>query len=261
MGDTLEYDADEAAQEASIYETDAAAQRRERVRALLDPDAGAAVLSIGCGPGFELAELGDSVGESGSVLGVDRSPTMLALAAERCADRSQVALARGDAVSVPVPDDTIDAATAVQVYEYIDEFTHALRELARVLRPGGRAVVCDADFDSVVWRSPDPDRMARVLDAFDDHCPHPNLGSRLAPELRAAGLSVERVQPNTMVNTGLDDTFAGQLAEAVADYVADHAAVGRAAADAWLADLRELEADGGTFFSYTQYCYLVEKPA
>lgn len=260
MGGTLDYDETEARQEAAIYRTPAAAARRERVRKLLGLELGDAVLSIGCGPGFEPAELGWAVGTDGRVHGIDRSEAMLALARERCAPLSQVTLSAGDAVDLPLADASVDAAVAVQVFEYLDEVAPAAAELARVLRPGGTAVVCDADFESMVWRSPNPERMSRVLDAFDDHCPQPRLGSRLAPHLRRAGLTVDRVEPNTIVNTSLDDTFAAHLMAFIEDYAADHEAIGPNAARAWADDLREQEAHGETFFSFTQYCYRARKP-
>ncbi len=47
----------------------------------------------------------------------------------------------------------------------------------------------------------------------------------------------------------------------IEDYAADHEAIGPTAAQAWADDLREQAAHGETFFSFTQYCYLVHKPA
>ena len=261
MGGTLDYNEAEARQEAAIYRTPAAAARRERVRELLGLETGEEVVSIGCGPGFEPAELGWAVGNEGQIHGIDRSEAMLTLARKRCAPLPQVTLSRGDALDLPMADESVDAAVAVQVFEYLVTVASAVSELARVLRPGGSAVVCDADFSSLVWRSPNPERMAHVLEAFDDHCPQPRLGSRLAPFLREAGLTVDRVEPNTIVNTRLgEDTFAYHLMQFIEDYAADHEAIGPTAAQAWADDLREQEAAGETFFSFTQYCYLVRKP-
>lgn len=262
MGGTLDYDEAEARQEAAIYRTPAATARRERVRKMLGLESGDEVASIGCGPGFEPAEIGWAVGKEGQVYGIDRSEAMLALARERCGPLSQVTLSRGDALDLPMADESVDAAVAVQVFEYLEAVDTAVAELARILRPGGSAVVCDADFASLVWRSPNPERMARVLDAFDDHCQHPRLGSRLAPQLHGAGLTVSRVEPNAIVNTRLDeDTFASHLMTFIEDYAADHGAIGPKAARAWADDLRDQDARGETFFSFTQYCYLVRKPA
>jgi len=261
MAGTLDYDEAEARQEEAIYRTPAAAARRERVRDLFAPEPGDEVLSIGCGPGFEPAEIGWAVGNAGHVHGIDRSKAMLELSRARCAPLPQVTLSQGNADDLPVADESADAAVAVQVFEYLETVASAVSELARVLRPGGTAVVCDADFSSLVWRSPNPERMARVLDAFDDHCPHPRLGSHLAPHLRGAGLTIDRVEPNAIVNTSLDDTFAAHLMAFIENYAADHEAIGPTAAQAWADDLREQAARGETFFSFTQYCYLVHKPA
>jgi len=261
MAGTLEYDAAQVRQEEAIYQTQSASARRERVRELLGLEPGDEVLSVGCGPGFEPAELGWEVGERGHVHGIDRSEAMLDLARDRCRSLPQVTLSRADALDLPIADGSVDAAVAVQVFEYLDAIDTAVSELVRVLRPGGSAVVCDADFASLVWRSPNSKRMGRVLDAFDDHCPHPRLGSRLAPHLRGTDLTIERIEPNAILNTRLDeDTFAFHLLEFIEDYAADHEAIGPETAQAWAADLREQEASGETFFSFTQYCYLVRKP-
>jgi len=261
MGDELAYEESEARREADICRTLSMVERRRRVREVLGLGPGEGVLSIGCGPGFEPAELGTALGTSGDILGVDRSRAMLALARERCADHSGVSLARGDATELPIPDGAFDAATAVQVYEYVDELDRALSELRRVLRSGGRAVVYDTDFDSIVWRSPNPERMERVLDAWDDHCARPRLGSQLAPPLRDAGFTVDRVEPYTIVNSSLkDDTFLRHFADFLAEWTAEHDDIGPEMADDWAEDLRRCEDAGGTFFSLTQYLYLVRAP-
>ncbi|WP_324663629.1 methyltransferase domain-containing protein [Haloarcula sediminis] len=262
MSDPMEYHEQAARQEERIYETSAAATRRRRVRDLLEPATGDSVLSIGCGPGFEPAELAPVVGEAGRVVGLDRSDTMLGLAAGRCREYDQASLAAGDAAALPVATASVDAATAVQVYEYVPDVDRALAELNRVLAPAGRAVVCDADWDAAVWRSPDPERMARVLSAFDDHCPHPRLGSRLAPKLRVAGFRVEEVVPTTVVETSLDeDAFVTHLLPAVESFAAAHEAIDPGEAEAWADDLRAADRRGETFFSYTQYLYRVSPSA
>ena len=69
----------------------------------------------------------------------------------------------GSVTDLPFPDGAFDAAVCTQVYEYVEDMPLALREAARVLRPGGRLVVLDTDWDSIVWRSSDDARMARVL--------------------------------------------------------------------------------------------------
>jgi len=261
MTETLEFDDNEVDRETAIYKTSAVATRRQRIRELLLLDRGETVLSVGCGPGFEPAEIAEEVGSTGRVHGVDRSRSMLASAAGRCADLPQVTLSVSDATALPVADESVDAATAVQVYEYVPDVETAVAELARVLRPGGQAVICDTDFDSLVWRSTDRDRTQRVLETFTDHCEWPHLGSELASVFREAGLHVGRIEPYTICNTELaPDAFATRLMEAHAAYLVDREKFPPEKVDAWLADLKELDDDGKTFFSLTQYLYVVRRP-
>lgn len=262
MSDTLDYNVDaEVDREEAIYRTEAVRERRRRIRDLLSLTPGETALSIGCGPGFEPTEIADVVGPTGHVHGVDRSHPMLAAAAARCVDQPPVTLSRGDAATLPIADASVDAATVVQVYEYVPDVEAAVAELARVLRPGGRAVVCDTDFDSLIWRSADRDRMKRVLETFTDHCEWPHLGSELASVFGEADLHVDRIEPYPICNTELaSDAFATRLMEAHAAYLVDREKLPPEDVDAWLADLQELDDDGKTFFSLTQYLYVVRKP-
>ena len=57
-----------------------------------------------------------------------------------------------------------------------------------MLRPGGRLLVLDTDWDSIVWHSSDRERMERVLAAWNEHLADPYLPRRLPGLLRAAGL-------------------------------------------------------------------------
>ena len=249
------FDESEATTIEALYTTDAAARRRAFVRELLGPTGDERVLSVGCGPGFEPAELAEVAGR---VNAVDRSEAMLALARERCGD-DRVSLERGVATDLPLADGAVDAAVSVQVLEYVEDVPGALAELARVLRPGGRAVLYATDWDSLVWASDDRERTYRVAAAYEGHCAHPHLGSRLQGPLRDSPLNLDRVEPFTICNTTLADSFAGHLREAVQEFVA--ARDDPATARAWAADLDDREAAGETLFSLTAYGHLVTKPA
>ena len=61
-----------------------------------------------------------------------------------------------------------------------------------MLRPGGRLLVLDTDWDSIVWHSSDRERMERVLAAWNEHLADPYLPRRLPGLLRAAGLEPAR---------------------------------------------------------------------
>jgi NAD(P)-dependent dehydrogenase (short-subunit alcohol dehydrogenase family) len=172
--------------EASYATPDVVEQRRIIIGALsLQP--GERVLDIGSGPGFLACEMASAVGPSGSVTGIDPSQDMLSLAAGRAAP-AHVTFGPGDATDLPFADGTFDAVTSTQVYEYVADMPRALSEARRVLRRGGRLLVLDTDWDSIVWASSDADRMRRVLSAWDEHLADPHLPRRLAGLMADAGL-------------------------------------------------------------------------
>ena len=104
---------------------------------------GASVLDCCCGTGdlsFALAKL---VGPSGEVIGVDFSTAMLARARAK-AEQSEIVnvdFVEGDALALPLPDRRVAAATVGFGIRNVADVEQGFRELARVVRPGGR-VVC-----------------------------------------------------------------------------------------------------------------------
>lgn len=261
MSDALEFTDEEIQTLKAAYTTSDTAERRQFVRDALALQPGEEVISIGCGPGFETADLAEAVGPNGRVYGIDNSEGMLTLAEQQCGDLPFVTHEQGDAADLPVDDESFDVAVCVQVIEYVEEVDAAIAELARVLKPGGRAAIYATDWDSVVWHSSDRDRMGRVLAAWEDHCTWPHLASQLGSRFRGAGLSVKSVEPFPILNTRLtEDTFAFHLLDLIKEFVADHDEIGPEVAEAWANDLREIDERGQTFFNQTSYLYSLHNP-
>lgn len=244
----LRFDEEGARRVEAAYTTPDVVDQRRVVRGWLELKAGERVLDVGVGPGFLAAEMAAEVGTDGFVAGIDVSESMLALARTRAA----VDLRVGGAEAIPYPDASFDVAVSTQVLEYVPDIPAALAELHRVVRPGGRILILDSDWDSVVWRSGDDARMAAVLAAWEGHLADPRLPRRLLGELRAAGFDPEPPRVWVMLNAGFDPdrTFSAGLIDLVGDFVA---ARGVADVDAWKADLRALGDD--YFFSLNRYVF------
>jgi arsenite methyltransferase len=236
-------------------------RRRELVYAALRPQEGERILDIGCGPGFYVAELAERVGREGFVMGVDRSPQVLALAAERSAARANVAFAEADATSLPAKDGDFDAALSVQVLEYVTDVEDALAELHRSLRPGGRVVIWDVDWTTVSWHSAEPERMEHVLRIWDRHLAHPALPRTLAARLKRAGFANVVVDGHAFAAEALSpDTYVGAVFPIVEAYVADSGELQAEELAAWTAEQRELSERGDFFFACIQFCLTAAKP-
>lgn len=98
------------------------------------------VADLGCGTGNLTGELSRFVGQ---VIGVDNTQAMLDAAKRRTHGLTNVDLRQGDLESLPIESSTCDAALMVLVLTYLPEPVPALREMARVLKPGGKAVIVD----------------------------------------------------------------------------------------------------------------------
>ena len=95
-------------------------------------------LDLGCGTGSAFRMLR---ARQFDVVGIDLSSRMLAFAKQRYADDRAIELSRGDAEFLPFATGSFDAVTCLGVFESLPDYAPALREIARVLRPGGLLVL------------------------------------------------------------------------------------------------------------------------
>ncbi|ADU30128.1 demethylmenaquinone methyltransferase [Evansella cellulosilytica] len=104
---------------------------------------GAKALDVCCGTADWSIALGEAVGETGEVIGLDFSKNMLSIGKKKVEELklSQVNLIHGNAMSLPFEDNTFDYVTIGFGLRNVPDYLKALQEMKRVVRPGG-LVVC-----------------------------------------------------------------------------------------------------------------------
>jgi demethylmenaquinone methyltransferase/2-methoxy-6-polyprenyl-1,4-benzoquinol methylase len=114
---------------------------RRRAVAATGLRSGMAAIDVATGTGKLAGGLADRVGPFGRVLGVDVSAGMLDRARDAGADAPWLEFVVGDALALPADDASFDAATIAFGMRNLPDYRRGFREMARVVRPGGR-VIC-----------------------------------------------------------------------------------------------------------------------
>jgi demethylmenaquinone methyltransferase / 2-methoxy-6-polyprenyl-1,4-benzoquinol methylase len=103
---------------------------------------GASALDVCCGTADWTLALADAVGEKGTIKGLDFSKNMLKIGEQKVKEsgKKQVELIHGNAMELPFQDDTFDYVTIGFGLRNVPDYLHVLKEMNRVLKPGGMAV-------------------------------------------------------------------------------------------------------------------------
>ncbi len=151
----------------------------------LAPERGETVLDLGSGAGIDAFLAARRVGTEGHVIGVDMTPEMLAKARAGATRMGfeQVEFRAGRLEALPVEDASIDAVTSNCVINLVPDKPAVFREIARVLKPGGRAVISD-----IVLDRPLPPALAADLLGYVGCISGAEQKTRYFADLAAAGL-------------------------------------------------------------------------
>ena len=150
--------------------------------------AGHKVLDVGGGIGGATIPVGEINGPTGLAAGVDLSSAMIEHAMKRAANQPWIKFHIADACSVPYPDDFFDLARSERLFLYLPDRLAALKEMMRVVKPGGRVYVVDTDVDSTAIYSQNPALTRKMTSVVAASMPNPNSARELPALARKAGL-------------------------------------------------------------------------
>ncbi len=151
--------------------------------------AGQKVLDVGCGIGGATIPIAATTGPAGLAAGVDLSSAMIEHARKRTANQTAIEFHVGDACALPYPDNFFDLARSERLFLYLPDRLAALKEMMRVVKPGGRIYLVDTDIDSTALYSQNRALTRKMTSLVAASMPNPNSARELPALARKAGLN------------------------------------------------------------------------
>ncbi len=175
--------------------------------ALLDIHEGDQVLDIGCGIGVQAKEMAVLVGKAGMVTGTDLSTAMIDIAQNSTASSGlPLRFMVADAVHQPFANESFDCLRTERVLMYIKDTAAAFTEFKRLLKPGGRLVIFDTDWDAMMIAHTDKALTRKIVRYVSDSFPNGRVGGELFHYFKDYGFADVKVKPFSYTDKHLDVT-------------------------------------------------------
>jgi SAM-dependent methyltransferase len=228
------------------------------------PDGEALVVDLGCGRGDDLLALAARHrGPGARFVGVDASAKSVAAAAERAAGDARVAFRQHRlAGRLPFDDASVDVVYSHNLVECLADRDAFAREVARVLRPGGLAVIAHWDFDSQTFDGGDKELVRRLVHAFADRqqawMDHADgwMGRRLWGTFAPTGAFDGTMHARVLTNTVYEPPWYGHaMAQSLAG-LARHGLAPREECERFAAEQAALARAEQYFYSIAGYAFV-----
>jgi ubiquinone/menaquinone biosynthesis C-methylase UbiE len=225
-------------------------------------DSAASVLDLGCGTGVVTRAIARRRGFAGRVTGIDRSPFLTAAARRLAAEEgvgSVVEFRTGDSQSLNLPDAAFDAVVAHTLISHVEDQRAVMREITRIVKPGGRVGIFDGDFASATFGTDDPAK-ARATDEMMIKAlvTNPRVMREMPQLLREVGLALDASFAHVVADIGRADFFAPSL-QSLVRLLPKSGAMTEAEARAWVDAVMKRSEQGIYFGASNFYSYVATK--
>ena len=235
-------------------------------KAALQP--GDHVVDLGSGTGTmsrQLASLVAPVASAGvppgQVIGIEPNPHLRAVAVSRtkAAGVSNVSFVEGFAGALQFDDSTIDFVWCERVLQHLADPQLAINDIARVLRPGGRAVLLDSDYGTRIVSDLDPDLAAAFSRASLGPIANPYAARHIPAQVHAAGLELEPAVGSSAFVFSSEMLLRTQVLSRDADDAVESGGLTREVADTAVRAVHDAAERGLAFAAITVFGFVARK--
>jgi ubiquinone/menaquinone biosynthesis C-methylase UbiE len=225
-------------------------------------DSAASVLDLGCGTGVASRAIAHRKGFAGRVTGIDRSPYLTAAAKRFATDEGvtgRVEFRTGDSQSLKLPDAAFDAVVAHTLISHVEDPRAVMREIARIVRPGGRIGIFDGDYASLTYGTDDP-AQGKATDELIVNAlvTNPRVMREMPQLLKDAGLVLEAAFAHVVADIGKADFFAPGL-QSLLRVLPRSGAMSESEARGWVNAMLRRSEEGTYFGASNFYSYVAKR--
>jgi ubiquinone/menaquinone biosynthesis C-methylase UbiE len=222
---------------------------------------GDSVLDAGCGTGDDAHAMAALVAPGGQVTGLDEDEAILEEARRRGEGTNlPVTFASGDVQNLQFADATFTRCRSERMFQHVLDQHAAMRELARVLRPGGVIVVFDTDWETMIIDADDWRTTRSLMNVHSAEHRHGWIGRMLPGLMQEAGLGDIAIEPRTLMMRDLALAEQMHTLRKTAGFALAQNEVTPEAVEAWFADLQKRDAEGRFFCAVTAFIVRGRKP-
>lgn len=218
---------------------------KRRALEFLELKPGQRLLDVGCGTGDDLLAIAGAMKGSLGLTGVDLNGDTLETARKRAAEAgADIDFIQGDLSAIPLEDGAVDVVRSDRVLQHVEDPVAALREMARVCRPGGHIAAVDVDWGTLVVDHPHTEVTDKLCVFTRDHHVNGRSGRCLRRWLTEAGLEDVTGYADAVCVTDLDIAVFVWVLQDTLDRMAKAGHITPREAEDWMSEARRLDAAG-----------------